>query len=187
VSRTRAALAPILAALSVLVVVSGCAAGYGARTVQPYAPSDGIVTNSGSLRILDAIVVAAGDGDRAVLSMTVVNRGNRDDELTGIASKGGQVDLTGSRELPAGQAVRFGADTDPSATVENLTRAPGETIRLRLTFSRSQPVTLDTLVLRPLGAYASLTPGPQTPEDTETPSETSSSSESPSESASSGG
>lgn len=183
-SRTRAALAPILAALSVLVVVSGCAAGYSARTVQPYAPSDGIVTDSGSLRILDAIVVAA--GDRGVLSMTVVNRGDRDDELTGITSGGGQVDLTGSRDLPAGQAVRFGADTDPSATIEGLSRAAGQTIRLRLTFAGSQPVTLDTVVLGPRGAYANVTPGPQSPEETETPSETSSSSESPSESASSG-
>lgn len=169
-SRIRPFLAPTLAALAALLLVSGCGAGYNARSIQPYAPSDGIVTDSGSLRVLDALVIAASDADRGVLSMRIVNRGARDDELTDITSNAGQVDLTGSRTLPAHRAVSFGADTDPSATIEGLKRAAGQTIRLRLTFANSQPLTIDTIVVSPAGAYAGLTPGPATPEEPASPS-----------------
>jgi hypothetical protein len=169
VIRIRPALAPTLAALSVLVLVSGCAAGYNAQSIQPYAPADGVIADSGPLRVLDAVVVSSDGSGRGVLSMTLVNRGDRDDILTSITSPSGRVDLTGSRALAAGRTVSFGAGTDPAATVEALARQPGQTIRLSLEFARNRPIVLRTLVVDPNGAYASVTPGPETPEETDTP------------------
>lgn len=168
-TRIRPALAPTLAALSVLVLVSGCAAGYNAQTIKPYAPADGVVADSGTIRALDAVVVSGAGTGRGVLSMTLVNRGDRDDTLTAITSPSGRVDLTGARALAAGRSVSFGAGTDPAATVESLRRAPGQTIALTLQFARTRPIVLRTVVVSPDGSYASVTPGPQTPEETDTP------------------
>ena len=51
---------------------------------------------------------------------------------------------------------------------------PGQSITLHLTFARAEPLTLRTVIVDPTGPYASLTPGPQTPEaDTASPTDTS--------------
>jgi hypothetical protein len=178
----RPVLAPALAALSSLLLLTGCGAGFGAQTIEPYSAADGVVGNSGDIRVLNALVVAAPDTTRGVISFTIVNRGQRDDRLTGITSPGGDVDLTGNADLIAGQARRFGAATNPSATISNLTRPPGEIITLRLTFARTEPVTLRTLVVPATGEYAEVTPGPETPEPSPSPTDSSSASPSPSES-----
>jgi hypothetical protein len=163
-------------------VTTGCAAGMNAQTVKPYAPADGVVANSGDIRILNALVVADGSTGAGVVSLTIVNRGRRDDSLTGLTSPDGTVDLTGTRDLPAGAAVRFGATTEPSATISALTKQPGATITLRFEFARTRPITLDSVVLPATGAYADITPGPETPaaEPTDTPSDEATDTSSPS-------
>jgi hypothetical protein len=128
-----------------------------------------VIADSGQLRVLDAVVVSSSGSGRGVLSMTLVNRGDRDDTLTAITSPGGRVDLTGNRALAAGSSVIFGAGTDPAATVESLARTPGQTIGLTLEFARTNPIVLRTVIVDPNGAYASVTPGPETPEETDTP------------------
>ncbi len=171
-SRIRPVLTPVLVALSLLMVTTGCAAGLNAQTLKPYAPADGVMANSGDIRILNALVVVADDSSgTGVVSLTIVNRGNRDDSLTDLTSPDGTVDLTGTRDLPAGKAVRFGATTEPSATISDLTKQPGATITLRFVFARTNPITLETVILPATGAYTSLTPGPVTPavEPTDTP------------------
>jgi hypothetical protein len=171
VTRIRPALAPTLAALSTLVLVAGCSAGYGAQSIQPYAPADGVIAERGNVRILDALVVAADGSNRGLLSMTVVNRGDRDDAITDISSPRASINLTGKRVLPAGRSVSFGAGTDPAATVEALSRAPGQEIVLVVRFARTQPITVRTVVVTPTGPYATVTPGPETPDDTDTSTE----------------
>ena len=59
--------------------------------------------------------------------------------------------------------MRFGATTEPSATISDLTKQPGATITLRFVFARTNPITLETVILPATGAYTSLTPGPVTP------------------------
>jgi hypothetical protein len=167
VSRTRPVLTAVLLALSALALTTGCAAGNNAQTLQPYSPADGVVANSGDIRVLNALVVADATGTTGVISLTIVNRSNSgDDSLTDLTSTDGSVDLTGTRDLPSGRAVRFGATTEPSATISDLTRKAGQEISLTLSFAHTEPITLHTLVLPAKGAYADITPGPQTPVDT---------------------
>jgi hypothetical protein len=188
VSRIRPVLTPVLLALSLLVVTTGCAAGTNAQTLKPYAPADGVMANSGDIRVLNALVVADSSTGTGVVSLTIVNRGNRDDSLTDLTSPDGSVDLTGRRDLPAGAAVRFGATTEPSATIGNLKKQPGATITLRFEFARTKPITLVTVVLPATGAYSGITPGPETPavdptlgvEPTETPTDEATATSSPS-------
>jgi hypothetical protein len=180
VSRTRPVLTPVLIALSTLALSAGCAAGNNAQTLKPYSPADGVVANSGSIRVLNALVVADPAGTTGVVSLTIVDRGNRGDSLTGLTSPDGSVDLTGTRDLPAGGAVRFGATTEPSATISDLTKKAGENITLLMTFARTEPITLHTVVVPATGAYADITPGPETPvEETPTDEATDTSTASP--------
>ncbi|MGZ4595994.1 MAG: hypothetical protein ACXV4A_14550 [Actinomycetes bacterium] len=184
-SRIRPVLIPVLAAVASLALLTGCGAGFSAQTVQTYAPADGVLGNNGSIRVVNALVVAGDGATTGVVSMSVVNVGDRADRLTGIESSGGTVDLTGSGVLRAGQSVRFGAGTDPAATIGGLTARPGKAITLRLTFARSEPITLRTVVVPATGDYAQLTPGPETPAaESPSPSDSPTSSESTSGSAS---
>lgn len=163
---------PAVAAAAVAAaLLTGCSAGFDATSIQPYAPADGVLANSGDIRVLNALVVADADGDTGVVSMTLVNRGTRDDRLTEITSPDGSVALTGDTTLPAGGAVRLGSDTDVTAVVEGLAKQAGENIRLRLSFSRTPPVTINTVVVAATGDYAEITPS-ATPTPTPTPTAT---------------
>lgn len=158
--RTRA-LTAVLAVLSA-VLLAGCAAGFGATSIKPYAPSDGILANSGNLRILNILVVSTGPS--GVVSASIVNRGRASDALTGLTTPDGTVDLTGAGRLRPKGALRLGADTGTSATISGLTKLPGEAITLRLTFQRADPVTIRTVVVPATGNYASITPAPSASE-----------------------
>lgn len=167
--RTPALAAALLAGATLLL--AGCGSGFGAVTTQPYAPSDGVMGQSGRIRVLNALVVAPENGSEGVVSMTIVNRGSRPERLVGLASDAGTVDLTGDRTLAPGTAVAFTAGSDPAATIQGLRVQPGQTLKLRLAFRNTTPITLDTVVVPPTGPYASLTPEPTpTPTPSRTPS-----------------
>ena len=167
--RTSALAAALLAGTTLLL--AGCGSGFGATTSKAYAPSDGVMGDSGRIRVLNALVVAPEGGHEGVVSMTVVNRGSRPERLLGLASDAGNVDFTGDRTLLPGAAVAFTAGSDPAATIQGLRVQPGQTIKLRLAFQNTAPLTLDTVVVPPTGPYASLTPEP-TPTPTHSPSAT---------------
>jgi hypothetical protein len=160
-TRRNRALAAVTAVLSP-VLLAGCAAGFSATSIKPYAPSDGILANSGDLRVLNILVVSTGPS--GVVSASIVNRGRSGDTLTDMTSPDGTVDLTGSGRLRPKSATHLGADTETSATISGLTKLPGETITLKLTFRRADPLTVRTVVVAPTGDYASITPAPTTTE-----------------------
>lgn len=157
--RTRRTLSAAVAACA-LSVLAGCSSGFGATSAQPYAPSDGILADSGDIRVLNALVVASDGGRAGVLSMTVANRGTRDDRLTAVSTPDAGVSFDGPLELPAGEAVPFTGSGEASVTFTGLSRRAGETITIKLEFARTQPVTLRTVVVAAEGEYADLTPAP---------------------------
>jgi hypothetical protein len=151
--------APVAAAVAaVAAVLTGCSAGFDATSIQPYAPSDGVLANTGEIRLLNVLVVAPEGSDTGVVSMTVVNRGQRPDRLTEVTSPHGTVELTGDTSLPPGQALQVGQDGDVSAVISDLTREAGQVVTLRFAFSRTEPVTVDTVIVPASGDYAELTP-----------------------------
>ena len=150
----------LTAATAVLsaALLAGCASGFDATSIKPYAPSDGILADSGDLRVLNILVVST--GANGVVIGSIANRGTSKDALTGLTSPDGTVDLTGTGKVGAKNAIRLGADTATSATISSLTKLPGETITLKLTFQRADPVTIRTVVVPASGDYASITPAP---------------------------
>ena len=148
------------AAVTLAGLLSGCGAGFDATSVKAYAPSDGIMADSGHLRILNTLVVASDSFSSGVVVATIVNDGSKADELTSITSPDGKVDLTGDGTIEPGAAVHLGAGTELSATLSSLTSLPGETITLHLRFTRADPVTIRTVVVPASGPYTSITPAP---------------------------
>ena len=132
-------------------LLAGCSAGFNATSTQPYAPSDGIQATSGELKVLNALVVAAETGTDGVVSATIANKGDRDDRLTDITSPDGTVTLTGDDQLPAGGTVTLGVGTDTEANIAGLSKKAGETVRLKFSFGRTEPVTIDTVIVPATG------------------------------------
>jgi hypothetical protein len=151
----------------VAALATGCSSGFDATARQSYAPGDGIQAGSGDLRVLSALVVAPDDGSSGVVLMAVVNRGAQPDEITAVESDVGTVDYAGSKEIAAGETVRFGPESDPSAVINDLVVDPGETITLNITFAEAEPITLRTVIVPATGEYASVT-APSEPSATPT-------------------
>ena len=175
-SRPRPSL--LLATLAaVAALASGCGAGFDATARQSYAPAGGVQGSSGQMRVLNALVVAGDDGGRGVVLMAVVNAGAEDEEITSVETDAGSVDYTGSTTVPPGATVQLGAESDPSATVRDLTAAPGETITVKVSFAGAEPISLRTVVVAAAGDYASVTLPPEpsplpSPSPPATPAET---------------
>ena len=145
--------------LAVLTVLAtGCASGFDATARQPYAPGDGIQAGTGDLRVVSALVVSPEDSGDGVILMAVVNNGDQDEEITSVESDEGEVDYTGSHTIPAGETVLFGAESDPSATIRNLSAEPGESVTVKINFAEAEPINLHTVVVPATGDYASITP-----------------------------
>ena len=166
--RLRAA---VVAAFVTVVTagVAGCSAGFDAASTETYAPADGILADAGSIRVQNALVVAAEGATSGVVSMAVVNRGNRPEAIIGITSNGGTVEITGDAGIPAGGVAQFGSATGPAATITDLSKAPGQTIRLQLSFQNGESVSLRTVVVPAAGDYASFTPAATPSPSLETP------------------
>ena len=163
-SRTRRPVLTLaLLALSSLVLTTGCAAGKDSPTLKPYSPADGVVANSGTIRVLNALVVADSSGGDGVVSLTIVNRGDRDDSLTDLTSPDGTVDLTGTRDLPRVMPCASVPRARPSATIGDVSVEPGHNITLKLTLPAHRADHPGTVVVPATGPYASITPGPETP------------------------
>jgi copper(I)-binding protein len=158
VRRPRICLLAVALFAAAATALTGCSAGFDATPIKRYAPADGVDADSGPIRVLNALVVAAPTGDAGVISMVVVNRGATPDELVSVQSDAGTVEYTGPRTLARGQAVVFGAGSNPSAVIRGLTRRPGQGVTLRLTFAKASPLTVETLVFAPEGIYATITP-----------------------------
>ena len=160
-----------------MTALTGCSSGFDATSTQDYAPSDGIVAGDGDMRVLNALVVAAEDADDGAVSMTVVNRGETSDRITGILSDAGDVTLGGDTSLPPGGAVSFGTE-EASATVSGLSKEPGQAVTMTVRFAKAEPLTFRTVIVTATDDYASITPAVS---PTPTLSPTESPSESPSE------
>ena len=158
-SRRLPTLTAFAAAVTATAFLGGCSAGFDATSTRPYAPADGVIADSGDLKVLNALVVAADGADTGLVSMTVVNKGTKDDRVTGITSPSGTVTIDGDDQLPAGGALSFGTE-GATATISPLDQSPGQGVELKITFSRAEPVTLRTVIVPATDEYSSLTPSP---------------------------
>lgn len=107
---------------SALLGIVGCSAGQVAQTAGMEPAVNGNSAQAGDIALRDVMVAFPdGDayeaGDDAPLLLTIINTGNKDDELVGVTSPAGQVEPIGNPKIPGRSTLRVVLPADnPSAT-----------------------------------------------------------------------
>jgi len=160
-----------IAALLLAPVLTAC--GFNEQTDQVYQAAVGVNDRSGSVDILNAMVVSGEDGSGTFAGTLVNTDTTNDDRLESVTA----TDVTASRRtvsIPAGGTARL-AQTG-LLTVEGSGITPGSFVALTFTFESGQTTTVDVPVVAATGDYGQVPLPKKSP--TESPSESPSASES---------
>jgi hypothetical protein len=152
----------VLAIAALAVSLSGCGAGQSASTRHVNQVTDGVeasITQDGNdIKIVNLLVVAA-PGGNAVLVGTIVNNGDKDDALLGIAINGSTANYTGNSMLPKNVPIIFEGDRATAKAVLAGFGAPaGSRVKVGLFFAKAGEITLDAIVREARDEYAGVTP-----------------------------
>jgi hypothetical protein len=150
--------AVVIAALA--ISLSGCAAGNNASTRQVKQVTDGVegaITKDGNnIRIVNLLVVAAGGGN-AVLVGTIVNTGDTEDALLGVAINGSTANYTGNSVLPKNTPIIFEGDSaNAKAVLAGFGGSAGSNVKVGLFFAKAGAITLDAIVREAKNEYAGI-------------------------------
>jgi len=154
--RTISAL--VIAALA--VSLTGCGAGSNASTRQVRQVTDGVegsITKDGNnIKIVNLLVVAAGGGN-AVLVGTIVNTGDTEDALLGVAINGSAANYTGNSALPKNTPIIFEGDSaNAKAVLAGFGGSAGSHVSVGLFFAKAGAITLDAIVREAKNEYAGI-------------------------------
>ena len=161
----------VIAALA--VSLSGCGAGQNASTRQVNQVTDGvearITTDGNNIKIVNLLVVAA-PGGNAVLVGTVVNNGDNDDALLGVAINGSTANYSGNSVLPKNTPIIFeGERATAKAVLAGFGAPAGSRVKVGLFFARAGEITLDAIVRDTNDTYAGVTGAIDVPMATPSP------------------
>jgi copper(I)-binding protein len=150
--RSTGPLRKILPAVAVglaAIGLVGCSAGQVTQTDRVLPAVDGNAGDAGDNALRDVLIAApesGGDysaGDDAPLTLTIVNRGTADDELTSVSSPAaGKVELIGDTTLPSRAALRVLVPEESSSASATSTET-SETSETSAT-SESSPGSTET-------------------------------------------
>jgi copper(I)-binding protein len=144
--RRSLAVAALLAAVPLL---SSCGVNFGAQTDQVYNPAVGVNDRSGSVYVLNALIVSGTDGSGTVVATLVNEDQHRSDTLKAVgAGDPNAQDITGKMTppttIPAGGYLSL--DDKGNVTVKGPTIKPGAFIPLTFTFDHGKAVVVDVPV-----------------------------------------
>jgi hypothetical protein len=168
-----------ISAISIAVLavsLSGCGAGNNASTRQIFQVTDGVeatVTKDGNnIRVVNLLVVAA-PGGNAVLVGTIVNNGDVEDALLGVAINGTSATYTGTNVLPKNTPIIFEGERANAKVVLGGFGAPaGSRVQVGLFFAKAGVVNLDAIVREARDEYTGITAGTSSPTPTPSPTAT---------------
>ena len=126
--------------VSALLGIVGCSAGQVAQTAEMEPAVNGNMGQVGNLMLRDVMVAypengeAYAVGEDAPLLLTIANVGGDDDELVGVTSPAGTVEITGNAKIPGHTALQVvlpgdnpSAPTSESSAPETTSSAPETT------------------------------------------------------------
>jgi hypothetical protein len=129
--------------------LTACTVNFDEQTDAVYNPAAGVDDRSGSVDVLNALVVSGSDGSGAVVASLVNNDRQNEDSLKGVAGAGKdaplQVTPGGSTTIPAGGLLNLAKDGQVQVRGERV--VPGNFLELTFTFDRGEPVTVMTPVV----------------------------------------
>jgi hypothetical protein len=152
----------VLAIAALAVSLTGCGAGNNASTRQVKHVTDGvegsIIKDGNNIKIVNLLVVAA-DGGNAVLVGTIVNNGDAEDALLGIAINGTTLTYTGNNALPKNTPIIFEGDrANAKAVLAGFGGVAGSNVKVGLFFAKAGAITLDAIVRDTRDDYSGVTP-----------------------------
>ena len=148
----------VIAALA--VSLSGCGAGNNASTRQVKQVTDGaegsIVKDGNNIKILNLLIVAA-PGGNAVLVGTVINNGDKDDALLGVAINGSTANYTGNSILPKNVPIIFeGERANAKVVLPGFGGSAGSNVKVSMFFGQAGEITLNAIVREARDEYAGI-------------------------------
>jgi hypothetical protein len=145
VSRSIAVAAVLLAA----PVLSSCGVSFGAQTDKPYNPAVGVDDRSGSVDVLNALIVSGDDGSGTVVAGLVNNDEQNADTLKSVTGSGDdaavKVQVSGPTTIPAGGLLNLAEQGGVTATGPQV--KAGTFVTLTFAFDRGQAITVDVPVV----------------------------------------
>ena len=158
--RLRTIVTPLLIT-ALAISLTGCGAGSNASTRLIKKVTDGqeaeIRNENNNIALRNFVLVALEDGSAVVVG-TVINRGENDDALLGLAIPGIQAQFTGVSTISQNQTIRFEGDSaNAKAVILGANLKPGTHTDLSLFFGNAGEVKFDVLVQKPAGIYEGIT------------------------------
>ncbi len=156
--RRSTAKASVVVMASVLALgLSSCGRGFDNPTDQIYNPPIGVNEQSGTVDVLNAVIVTDGSnsGSGTLVATLVNNDQTQDDSLTNISGAGSdqvQVSPPSTTSIKAGDVLSL-LDTG-GAKVEGDAVKPGYIVSLTFTFANSEAVDVDVPVYPNEGPFA---------------------------------
>ena len=152
--RLRTIVTPLLIA-ALAISLTGCGAGSNASTRLIKKVTDGqeaeIRNENNNIALRNFVLVALEDGSAVVVG-TLINRGENDDALLGLAIPGIQAQFTGVSTISQNQTIRFEGDSaNAKAVILGANLKPGTHTDLSLFFGNAGEVKFDVLVQKPAG------------------------------------
>jgi hypothetical protein len=162
-----------LVTVALALTLSGCAAGQDAASRSIKQVTDGvelsIQDNGVDIEVLNLLLVAT-ETDDAVLVGTIVNQGDTEDEILGIAVGPTQAVLTGERLLKKNQPIRFEGDiANAKAVFYGVSPVAGRHVKLSIGFARAGLVSADVIIRDKRDDYKNVTSGVAAPAATSSP------------------
>ena len=143
--------------VSALLGIVGCSAGQVAQTAEMEPAVNGNMAQVGNLLLRDVMVAFPENGEAyrvgedAPLTLTIANIGIDDDELVGVTSPAGKVEITGNPKIPGQSALAVvvpadnpAASESSSATSESTTTTTGSSTSEAPTGTSSPSLTETT-------------------------------------------
>jgi hypothetical protein len=139
----------VVALLLLAPGISACSRGFNEQTDQVYTPAAGADDRSGSVDVLNALIVSGTDGSGTVVASLVNNDQTHDDTLRGVSGagsdSGAQVKPGGDTTIPAGGLLNLA--TKGQIEIRDKSVVPGGLVDIRFTFDRGQAVTMTVPVV----------------------------------------
>ena len=158
--RLRTIVAPLVIA-ALALSLTGCGAGSNATTRLTKKVTDGQeaeIKNDGNKIVLRNFVLVTQQDGSAVVVGTIINRGENEDALLGVAIPGIQAQITGASTLAPNGVITFeGEIANIKAVIPGANLAQGTHTNLSLFFGDAGEITFDVLVQKPEGIYAGVT------------------------------
>jgi hypothetical protein len=150
----------LLAVGGLLPLLAACTSvGLGAQTGQVYIPADGANNRTGTVYVLNAVVVSGRVGAGTLVTTFVDTDTQSPDTVSSITGTG--LTVTGTLPtVPAGGHVNLA--TIPPIFVTGTGVKAGGYVTLTFEFQNGSPVTMDIPVVDTTGPWASITLPPAT-------------------------